>query len=30
MLPPGQGFWYKAVSNDFEWVETNKYLGALE
>ena len=30
LLPPGQGFWYKAVSNDFEWVETNKYLPALE
>ena len=27
---PGQGFWYKAVSNAFEWVETNKYLDALE
>ena len=29
-LPPGQGFWYKAVSNGFDWVEANKYLDALE
>ncbi len=30
VFPPGQGFWYRAASNDFEWVETNKYLGALQ
>ncbi len=29
VLPPGQGFWYKAASNDFEWVEPNAYLDAL-
>ena len=29
VFEPGKGFWYRAVSNDFEWVETNPYLDGL-
>jgi hypothetical protein len=25
----GDGFWYKAVTGGFSWVESNKYLGNL-
>ena len=30
VFKPGQGLWYRAVSNDFPWVETNAYLDSLE
>ncbi|MDD5435403.1 MAG: hypothetical protein PH343_08245 [Nitrospira sp.] len=26
----GQGFWYRAVSNNWTWVETNRYLSAIQ
>ena len=25
VFKPGQGFWYRAVSNDFQWIEPNNY-----
>ena len=29
-LKPGQGFWFKAVNNAFQWVEPNDYKAGLE
>ena len=30
VLPPGQGFWLRAVNGAFDWVETNAYRAVLE
>ncbi len=30
LLPPGRGFWFRAVNGAFEWTEDNPYLDDLE
>ena len=30
VFKPGQGFWFRAVSNDFLWVEPNGYKAGLD
>lgn len=30
LLPPGRGFWFRAVNGAFEWTEANPYLNDLE